>query len=94
MELYRAKLSYWVDPLIIQDSYWFVDGEDDAARIAAICPICAKEQKKGWLWDKSLGYGDYDLFCSSCRNAIHLRGKVEARDKDRRPSMEGRGMDS
>ena len=34
------------------------------------------EQQKGWFWDgKNLGYGDYDLFCNECNNAIYLRNK-------------------
>jgi hypothetical protein len=26
-----------------------------------------------------MGYGDYDLFCASCKNAIHIREKNEAK---------------
>lgn len=69
---------------IKQDSYWFVEGEGNNARMKAVCPICAKKLGKGWYWEGgTLGYGDYDLFCSVCGNAIHLREKneIEARDK-------------
>ena len=61
-----------------QDSYWYLDGEGDEAVMNALCCICSKKQKKGWRWEGRLGYGDYDLFCGSCGNAIHLRGKNEA----------------
>lgn len=60
---------------MIQDSYWYVEGEGKDAMVKAMCTICAKKAKKGWFWEGRLGYGDYDLFCSSCGNAIHLRGK-------------------
>lgn len=63
--------------LIKQDSYWYVEGEDDDAKMKALCSICARKQKKGWYWRADQGYGDYDLFCSSCRNAIHIRDKNE-----------------
>ena len=71
-----------VNPVIIQDSYWFVEGKGKDSKMRAMCPICAKKSGKGWFWDGNLGYGDYDLFCSSCGNAIHLRGKIEAGNKD------------
>ena len=49
------------------------DKKEDA-KMAALCEICAKKQQKGWFWEgKRLGYGDYDLFCDSCKNAIYLR---------------------
>lgn len=63
--------------LIRQDSYWFVEGENDDAVMKALCEVCAKKQKKGWLWEAAMGYGDYDLFCCSCKNAIYLRDKNE-----------------
>ena len=71
------------ESLIKQDSYWYVNGEGDDAKMSAMCVICAKKQKKGWLWESRLGYGDYDLFCSVCGNAIHIRGeeKIEACNK-------------
>lgn len=63
---------------IRQNSYWYADGEDDEAKMTALCVMCAKKQDKGWFWEgKVLGYGDYDLFCSSCGNAIHIRGNIE-----------------
>ena len=65
--------------LIRQDSYWFAEGEDDEAIMKALCSICAKKQNKGWLWRGEMGYGDYDLFCVSCKNAIHIREKNEAK---------------
>lgn len=72
-----------MESIIKQDSYWFQEGEGDEGRMRALCPICAKKSSKGWRWEGSrLGYGDYDLFCASCGNAIHLRGKVEAGHKD------------
>jgi hypothetical protein len=66
-----------MDSAIVQDSYWYLDGEGEDARMKALCHMCARKQGKGWFWDGNLGYGDYDLFCSACRNAIHLRRKVE-----------------
>lgn len=73
-----------MESLIKQDSYWFVEGEGKEARMAALCPMCAKKAEKGWYWEgSSLGYGDYDLFCQSCKNAIHLRAKSETNDKDK-----------
>jgi hypothetical protein len=71
-----------VNSVIIQDSYWFLDGEGEERTIRALCPICAKKLGKGWFWDHSLGYGNYDLFCVSCGNAIHLRGDIEASSKN------------
>ena len=64
--------------LIQQDSYWFLDGEGDEAKLVALCSICGVKQKKGWFWEGRQGYGDYDLLCSSCKNAIHIREKNEA----------------
>lgn len=61
--------------LIQQNSYWYLEGEGEDAVMTALCAVCAKKQKRGWLWEGRLGYGDYDLLCSSCRNAIHIRGK-------------------
>lgn len=63
--------------LISQDSYWFAEGEDEDAKMMALCTICAKKLGKGWLWRGEMGYGDYDLFCASCKNAIHIRDKNE-----------------
>ena len=60
--------------LIVQDSYWFINGEDEDATVSALCVVCSKKENKGWVWQGTrLGYGDYDLFCKSCGNAIHLR---------------------
>ena len=59
---------------IRENSYWILDGEDDDAKIFAICSKCAQKERKGWFWDgKRLGYGDYDLFCKYCGNTINLR---------------------
>ena len=72
--------------VIKQDSYWFVDGEGHTARMRALCPICSKKTGRGWYWaGSSLGYGDYDLFCADCGNAIHIRGEdeIETCDKGR-----------
>ena len=61
---------------IQENSYWFLDGEEDTVKVVAIREMCAKKQQKGWFWDgKNLGYGDYDLFCNECNNAIYLRNK-------------------
>ena len=61
---------------IKENSYWFLEDEEPEAKIIAICEICAKKSQKGWFWDgKNLGYGDYDLFCKECGNAIYLREK-------------------
>lgn len=61
---------------IQENSYLFLLGEDDEAKVVALCEICAKKEQKGWFWDgKTLGYGDYDLFCNSCGNAIYMRKK-------------------
>jgi hypothetical protein len=67
--------------LIKQDSYWYVEGEEDDenAKMMALCVICATKQNKGWLWKGEMGYGDYDLFCASCKNAIHIRENNEAK---------------
>lgn len=55
---------------IKENSYWILK-EDE---IVAICETCAKKNQEGWFWDgKRLGYGDYDLFCSDCKNAIYIR---------------------
>jgi hypothetical protein len=60
--------------LIKQNSYWILDGEGEDAKMNALCEMCAKKERKGWFWEgKVLGYGDYDLFCKSCKNAIYLR---------------------
>jgi len=60
--------------VLLQDSYWYVDGEGEKASVKAMCVLCAKKARKGWFWEGRLGYGNYDLFCSVCRNAIHIRG--------------------
>lgn len=72
--------------LIKRDSYWFVEGDGEESRMSALCDMCARKQRKGWRWNGDLGYGDYDLFCSSCKNAIHLREKneVETSHQDER----------
>ena len=72
-----------MDSLIIQDSYWFVDGEGENSRMKAMCAICAKKNGGGWYWGKDMGYGNYDLFCSSCKNAIHIRRVIEAHSEDK-----------
>ena len=62
------------DFLIKQNSYWFVDGEGEDAKVCATCEFCAKKEQKGWFWEgKRLGYGDYDLFCKICGDTIYLR---------------------
>lgn len=72
-----------MESLIKQDSYWYVEGDGKKAAMVARCPMCAKKSGGGWYWEgTSLGYGNYDLFCKSCGNAIHLRKKYEAGDKD------------
>lgn len=59
---------------IIQNSYWVLDGEGDDAKMKALCEMCAKKEQKGWFWEGTvLGYGDYDLFCKVCNNAIYIR---------------------
>jgi hypothetical protein len=85
-----------MESLIKQDSYWHVEGDGDEAAVKALCVICAKKSRKGWFWEGRLGYGDYDLFCSSCGNAIHIRGVngSEARDKNQKKQTEGGGLDS
>ncbi len=61
---------------IQENCYWYQKGEGEDAVMDALCIFCAKEQNTGWFWEgKRLGYGDYDLFCSSCNNAIYLRKK-------------------
>jgi len=71
-----------MNSLIKQDSYWFLEGEGEDALIKALCSMCAKKEQKGWLWQGELGYGDYDLFCSSCNNIIHIREKNEINKTD------------
>jgi hypothetical protein len=66
-----------MESLISNDSYWYVEGEEEEGVMKALCAICAKKQKKGWFWQGAMGYGDYDLFCNSCNNAIHIRKKNE-----------------
>lgn len=70
--------------VFVQDSYWFLEGEGEGAVVRAMCVLCAKKARKGWLWEGRLGYGNYDLFCSACGNAIHMRGgnDPEAGNKD------------
>lgn len=82
--------------LINQDSYWYVEGEGEEALVRAMCTMCARKFRMGWLWEGRLGYGDYDLFCSSCGNAIHIRGGdgVEAGDQGQEQPAEGGGVDS
>jgi hypothetical protein len=59
---------------IRENSYLCLLGEGDEAKIVALCEICAKKENQGWFWNgKALGYGDYDLFCNSCGNAIYIR---------------------
>lgn len=66
--------------LIKQDSYWQLEGEGEKAEIKAICVICFKKSNLGgWFWGGRLGYGNYDLFCSSCGNAIYIRGENESK---------------
>jgi hypothetical protein len=69
--------------LIKQDSYWFMEGEGEEAMMKALCSICAAKEQKGWRWESVLGYGDYDLFCSSCNNAIHIREKNEVNSESK-----------
>jgi hypothetical protein len=89
-----TTLEYRMGSLIQQDSYWFAEGEDEEAVIKAMCTMCAKKAKKGWFWEGRLGYGDYDLFCCSCGNAIHIRGDngLEAGDKGQEQQAESGGM--
>jgi len=81
--------------LMRQDSYWYVEGEGDDAVVKAMCTMCAKKKKSGWFWEGRLGYGDYDLFCSLCGNAIHIRGSdgSEAGDKNQQQPTESGGVD-
>lgn len=67
--------------MIKQDSYWYLEGEGEGeeATICALCSICAKKLNKGWYWPKEAGYGNYDLFCKSCKNAIYLKGENEVK---------------
>lgn len=68
---------------IQENSYLFLLGDGEEAKMAALCEFCAKKQQKGWFWEgKRLGYGDYDLFCSSCNNAIYLRKNDKTSDKN------------
>ena len=85
-----------MESLIRQDSYWYAEGEGEEAVMRALCTICAKKSKTGWYWEGRLGYGDYDLFCSSCGNAIHIRGSngVKAGGKGQEEQAEGGRMDS
>lgn len=69
--------------LIKQNSYWFLDGEGEEAKMAALCEMCAQKLQKGWFWNgKNLGYGDYDLFCTECKNAIHIRDNNANKNTD------------
>lgn len=65
--------------LILDNSYWFVNDKDkDNPIMDSLCKICHLKEKKGWFWEgKKLGYGDYDLYCSSCGKTIYLREKNE-----------------
>jgi len=65
--------------MIKQDSYWYVEGDDEEGVIKALCTICAKKMNKGWYWSSANGYGDHDIFCSSCKNTIYL--KPEGKDE-------------
>jgi len=72
-------LSNEINEEIKENCFWYPEsngGPEEDATMQALCVMCGKEQKKGWFWEgKRLGYGDYDLFCSSCNNAIYLRKK-------------------
>ncbi len=69
---------------IQENSYWFLDGENDEAKMVAICETCAKKHQKGWFWDgKNLGYGDYDLACNYCKNTIYLRNNDKITDQNK-----------
>jgi hypothetical protein len=70
--------------LILDNSYWFISDEDpENPNMKAICEICHLKEKKGWFWEgKTLGYGDYDLFCNSCGKAIYLRDNNENKTID------------
>jgi len=57
-----------------QDSYWYLEGEGEKAVMKAMCAMCAKKARTGWFWAGQQGYGDYDLFCNVCENAIYIRG--------------------
>lgn len=83
MAFARKTLYYRMASVMRQDSYWYVEGEGEEAKVRAMCTICAKKSRTGWFWEGRLGYGDYDLFCNVCGNAIHIRGTdgLEAGDK-------------
>lgn len=60
--------------MIIEDCYWYVEGEGEDAHMAALCTFCAAKFNKGWYWPgKQKGYGEYDLFCRNCNNLIYLK---------------------
>ena len=71
-----------IKSLIQQDSYWYVEEGEDS-KIKALCALCAKKQNKGWRWEGRLGYGNYDLFCASCKNAIHIREEHENKNNNK-----------
>lgn len=77
---------------MLEDCHWFVKGKGDEARMAALCMFCASKLKKGWYWPgKEKGYGDYDLICDNCQNAIYLR---EAHDNDQKEETAATVQDS
>jgi hypothetical protein len=69
---------------IQENSYWLLDDQEE--KIVAMCEFCAKKHQKGWFWDgKNLGYGDYDLFCNECGNAIYLRNNNDKTTDQNKP---------
>ena len=56
---------------IQKNCHWYVDKN---GKMLATCIDCVKKDQKGWFWEGSeLGFGDYDLQCSTCGEHIHLR---------------------
>jgi len=68
---------------MLEDCHWFVKGDGDEARMAALCMFCATKLKKGWFWNGAeRGYGEWDIICDNCNNAIYLREAHDSKEEE------------
>lgn len=59
--------------MVQEDCFWFLKGDGDDAQMAALCVDCGRKFG-GWYWRGTVfGYGNYDLACDRCQQAIHTR---------------------
>jgi len=65
-----------MEEIIQHDCFWYVD--ESTQTMLAMCVACGRKFSKEWFWNGSkVGYGDYDLNCSTCGAIIYKRGKLE-----------------